>query len=338
MLYQSLRRTIQLNKPIRSMQSGLRNKSKSPRSNSFKPKDRQTNNNPPRTNQPQLHQHIDLNSLNEHTPIHIQQQAFKSYQKCKLSSLNPIIRFSVVRKMRLLDLPPHQSLWQSINSKDEINLYNWINEAFGQLLYIKKLWIPSNDWNETDDRIEKRQLDENLEILKDSFQKQILRPLKSKYGEHLVESNINQLIKSQYGAHSLLDDDDESQDESFLKPAIIWRTRCAETGEEVIEWMSEKTSDVVWPGLVSLNSNQTIARRYWESEARKFAKQIGGIAKGLGKHGEMLEIDEEIGEPCDYLDESVADHSDDTQLQEVINTAEGILIKEFIEERSLHSP
>ncbi|KAH9822245.1 hypothetical protein DFH28DRAFT_1078541 [Melampsora americana] len=209
--------------------------------------------------------------------------------------------------MRLLDLPPHQSQFQSITSKDEINLYNWIDQAFVQLLYLKKLWIPTKDWSETDDRIEEDQRDQNWLILKESFQHQILNPLGFKYGHHLVESNLNQLIQ----------------------------TICPEKGEEIIEWMSEKTSDVIWPGLVRLRADQTIARKYWESESRRFSTRFGGVPRGLGKDGEMLEIDEEMGEPCEWVDGP--DSDSDHRVEEVMKTAEGILIKEFIEERQLRS-
>ncbi|EGG02965.1 uncharacterized protein MELLADRAFT_72680 [Melampsora larici-populina 98AG31] len=239
--------------------------------------------------------------------------------------------------MRLLDLPPHQSLWQSIGSKDEINLYHWIHEAFGQLLYLKKLWRPTDDWNEMDDRIEKDQLEENLSILKDSFQHQILGPLESRYGNDVVESNLNQLIKSHHGSDSLSNSNKNVNrtegDSSFLKPAIVWRRKCPETGEEVIEWMSERTSDVVWPGLVSLRSDQYIPRIYWESEARRFANRNGGVPRGLGPDGQMAKVDEAIGEACEWADSQSDSVEGGVELQEVIKTAEGILIKQFLEER-----
>ncbi|KAH9807628.1 hypothetical protein DFH28DRAFT_1192138 [Melampsora americana] len=61
---------------------------------------------------------------------------------------------------------------------------------------------------------------------------------------------------------------------------------------------------------------------------------------GLLKDGEMLEIDEAMGEPCEWFDGQELDsdhHHSDDQVEEVMKTAEGILIKESIEECQLQS-
>lgn len=211
--------------------------------------------------------------------------------------------------MRSFDLPPHSSLWQSITPDDELRLYRWIDEAFGQLLYHKRLWTPSVHWSEADDVQERDRRAHYLLLLRQAYNDQLIKPLEAQYGPHAVSTALSDLNQT-----------------DFVEPAVVWESVCSETGETVLDWMAEKTADVLWPGLVSCGPSHIVARRYWESEARRFAKLVGGKARGMADDGSMVELDPEIGEPCEI-------GMDEAGLDEARKMAEAVLVKEFIAER-----
>lgn len=263
-----------------------------------------------------------LFELSADAPIHLQKQALQLYHRCRLSSRHPITRFAIARQMRNLDLPPHRSLWQSINSHHEHNLYRWIDQAFGQLLYMKSLWKPSDDWKPKDDMEESNRREDYLQLLRTAYQDQIVTPLQLRYGHEPVASLLSSLKRDE---------------EIFIEPPIVWEATCPESGDTVLEWMSERTADVVWPGLVSCQAHHTIARRYWESEARSFASQVGGVAKGMGPHGQMLDVHPELGDPSQWIHDNNPDstYSLDEEMHEATSTAEAILIRQYHEDRQL---
>ncbi|PLW39148.1 hypothetical protein PCASD_07599 [Puccinia coronata f. sp. avenae] len=156
------------------------------------------------------------------------------YSQCKLSNHEPTTRFAIVRQMRNLDLPPHQELWQGINPTDELSLYKWVDEAFGQLLYQKGLWKPSSEWSPDDDIAEAAEKEENLKLLREAYEEQVLNPLKKQFGDSEVTIALSKLPEDQ---------------QIYKEPAIIWQSINQKTQETSLEWMSEYTADVVWPGL-----------------------------------------------------------------------------------------
>lgn len=265
-----------------------------------------------------------LTQLSFDAPANLQKQALEMYSQCKLSEQEPTTRFAIVRQMRNLDLPPHQDLWQDINASDELALYKWINEAFGQLLYQKGLWKPSLDWTLEDEEAEATQREENLQLLRRLYEEQILEPLKKRFGDAEVTTLLSNLPKNQ---------------KIYNEPAIIWQSINQKTKENSLEWMSEYTADVAWPGLVSCKPSYQLARKYWEAEARKFAELTGGVACGMGNNREMLPCEKEnqISPTNSALDHETLDCQYKFASSSYMNkqAAEAFLIKKFIKERNL---
>lgn len=259
-------------------------------------------------------------------PIHLRRQALEMYAQCKLSERDSITRFAIARQMRNLDLPPHQELWQGITAKDELSLYRWIDEAFGQLMYQKGLWKPSSDWGPEDDQAEAERRSENLRLLQVAYEEQIVNPLKKRFGDSEVTIALSALREDQ---------------KLYCQPAVIWESVDPQTGVISLEWMSEYTADVVWPGLASCRAEYQIARRYWEAEAREFAKSIGGVACGMGENREMMPIASEeerealLRPPSSEPREPFESRSS-TQFASQANrhAAEAVLIKKFLEENN----
>ncbi|KAI8459076.1 hypothetical protein BY996DRAFT_6430040 [Phakopsora pachyrhizi] len=273
-----------------------------------------------------------LTELRFDSPDHLKKQAYEMYNRSKLSNHDPVTRLAILRQMRNLDLPPHRMLWQSIEPKHELSLLRWTDQAFGQLLYQKRLWKPSHDWGIEDDRQEEEMRLKNLEILRSGYEEQILGPLKDMYGPSEVTVAISNLSKEQ---------------QLYCEPAIVWETGDPETGKNVLEWMSEYTADVVWPGLVRCKAEYQIARRYWEAEAREFSRSRGGVPMGLGTDGECLEMetDEERRERLELTNKTfkgsggqsfdeIPRKPSDFQSQEIRNISESILIKQYLSQRS----
>ncbi|MBW0519777.1 hypothetical protein O181_059492 [Austropuccinia psidii MF-1] len=224
--------------------------------------------------------------------------------------------------MRNLDLPPHKNLYQEINSTNEIFLLNWVQEAFTQLLYSKKLWKPNHDWSELDDKFENEERLKNLKLLKEIYQNQIIKPLQDRFGHSEVEIALSNLSEDQH---------------IFCEPAIIWQSIDKQSGETTLEWMSEFTADVIWPGLVSCKPTYEFARRHWEAEARQFSQTVGGIACGMGENGEMLPImTEDERKQLEALASSTDSNFSSSQERHI---AESILIKQFLQENPhFHKP
>ncbi|POW16877.1 hypothetical protein PSTT_01022 [Puccinia striiformis] len=249
-----------------------------------------------------------LARLSFNAPPHLRRQALDMYAQCKLSERGPTTRFAIVRQMRNLDLPPHQELWQGINATDELALYRWVDGAFGQLIYQKGLWRPSRDWGPEDDEAEAIQRAENLNLLRTAYEEQIVNPLKERFGSSEVTIALSELR------------DDQT---IYTEPAIIWQSVDRKTGEISLEWMSEYTADVAWPGLA-------------------FSKSVGGVARGLGKDGEMLPFDNETEggstagnhssldpKPLEYQSPILAAaHANQM-------AAEAVLMKKLLQERNL---
>lgn len=264
-----------------------------------------------------------LTKLSQDASIHLKKQALEMYESCRLSNRDSITRFAIVRQMRNLDLPPHREVWQGINPTDELQLYRWINEAFGQLLYMKKLWKPCLDWSPEDDQTELELNHENYQLLQIAYQDQIVNPLKNRFGDDQVTIALSNLR------------DDE---QLYIKPAIIWRSKNME-GEISLEWMSELTADVIWPGLVSCKPEYEVARRYWESEAKKFSESMGGVPCGMSPDGQMLAADDKVEELTQHhhqqqqnpyqFEPSFLHSAKDHQ-----RLAEAVLIKKFLQERN----
>ncbi|KAA1087331.1 hypothetical protein PGT21_029175 [Puccinia graminis f. sp. tritici] len=269
-----------------------------------------------------------LTKLSFDAPAKLRRQALEMYAQCKLSERDPTTRFAIVRQMRNLDLPPHQELWQGINATDELALYRWVDEAFGQLIYQKGLWRPSKDWGPEDDEAEAIQRVENLSLLRTAYEEQILNPLKERFGTSEVTIALSELRDDQ---------------KLYKEPAIIWQSVNRKTNEISLEWMSEYTADVVWPGLVSCQPSYQVARRYWEAEARLFSNLIGGVARGMGENGEMLPFDsrdnDDLGQTDSSLDENIHEFQSSilSSAQANKQAAEAVLIKKFLEERNMSS-
>ncbi|OAV98175.1 hypothetical protein PTTG_00253 [Puccinia triticina 1-1 BBBD Race 1] len=267
-----------------------------------------------------------LTKLSFDAPANLRKQALEMYAQCKLSERDPTTRFAIVRQMRNLDLPPHRELWQGINATDELALYRWVDEAFGQLIYQKGLWRPSDDWGPEDDKAEAIQRVENLSLLRTVYEEQIVNPLKEHFGGSEVTIALSELSDDQ---------------KLYKEPAIIWQSVDRKSGDTSLEWMSEYTADVVWPGLVRCQPSYQVARRYWENEARLFSQSVGGVARGMGENGEMLpfETDDQRSQSDSSLDQNTLEYTSPilTSAQANKRAAEAVLIKKFLEERNLSS-
>ncbi|KAG0139496.1 hypothetical protein CROQUDRAFT_666403 [Cronartium quercuum f. sp. fusiforme G11] len=249
----------------------------------------------------------DLTNLPSNAPIPLQIEAFKMYNKCNIFNKEPILRLAIIRQMRNFDFPPHKDLYQKITKEDEMKLLNWIDESFISLLYYKKLWKPYKDWNLQDDLNEHQIRTNNLNLIKNEYQEQIIKPLKLKYNQNIINDILKNLNQSE-----------------FKEPATIWESNQLNQ----IEWMSEKTCDILWPGLFNCQEDHLINRRYWESVSRQFSKLNGGFPRGMSSNEIMLDLLNEIGEPVEIgIDDK---EEGDDQVKKV---AEELLMKQFLEER-----
>lgn len=203
-------------------------------------------------------------------PADVRETARTFWKKVTPRHMDPVVRTKLLRQMRNLDWPPHEPDWQSGSEEDDLELYNWVDEAYPQALYQMGLYTPP-DWTEEDAKEEIESQKELHELLKEGY-----------HGEWL------QSWRDDYGG-AIIDEVHRRSPDFSTPPALIWESR--DSGR--IEWMAHYTADCAFAYLFECDFTPVNEgpRKFWERQARLFARRMGGTAHGL-RGGPMLPYDE----------------------------------------------